>query len=64
MVGFGSETIYLEIHNDAASAVALFVSALIYAGITGYYYYIIFMNLDRKEELKRWIEERRMRRGT
>jgi archaellum component FlaF (FlaF/FlaG flagellin family) len=59
MIAIGSETIYLEIHSHAASAVALFVSALVYAGITAYVYYNTFMNVDRKEELKRWIKERR-----
>lgn len=64
MVAVDSETIYLEVHSNAASAVALFISALVYAAITAYIYYDVFMNVDRKEELKRWIEERRQRRGT
>ena len=32
---------------------------MIYAGIFGYLYYDIYVNVDRKEELKRWINERR-----
>ena len=59
MIGAGSETIYIEVHNHASSAVALFIAALVYAGKAGYYYYNIFMNVDRREELKRWIQERR-----
>ena len=61
MIAVDSETIYLEIHHNASSAVALFVSSLIYAGITAYVYYTVFMNVDRKEELKRWIKERNQR---
>lgn len=56
MIAVDSETIYLEVHHHASSAVALFVSSLIYAGITAYVYYTVFMNVDRKEELKRWIK--------
>jgi len=56
MIAVDSETIYLEIHHNASSAVALFVCSLIYAGITAYVYYTVFMNIDRKEELKRWIK--------
>ncbi len=64
IVAFGSETFYMEVHNQAASAVALFISAIIYGGITAYYYYLIYMNVDRREELKRWIREERLRKGT
>lgn len=63
IVAVGSETLYMEVHSNAASAVALFISAVIYGGITAYYYYMIYMNLDRKEELKRWIREERLRKG-
>ena len=56
MIAADSETIYLEVHRHASSAVALFVSSLIHAGITAYVYYTVFMNVDRKEELKRWIK--------
>ena len=55
MIAIDSETIYIEVHHHASSAVALFVSALIYAGITAYVYYTVFMHVDRKEELKKWI---------
>jgi hypothetical protein len=48
-VATGSETLYLEVHSHAASAVALFISAVIYAGITAYVYYDIYMNIDKKE---------------
>ena len=61
MIAIGSETIYLEVHSPAGSAVSLFISALLYAGIAAYVYYTVFMNVDRKEELKRWIKERRER---
>jgi hypothetical protein len=64
MVAFHSETIYIEVHNHASSAVALFISAIIYAGVAGYYYYNIFMNVDRKEELRRWLLERKNHRQT
>lgn len=50
----GSETLYIQIHTRATSAVALFISALVYGGITGYLYYDIFVNIDRKEDLKRY----------
>lgn len=59
LVGSGSETLYIEVHDHASSAVALFISAVIYAGIFGYLYYDIYVNVDRKEELKKWIIERR-----
>lgn len=59
MIAVDSETIYIEVHHNGSSAVALFVSSLIYAGITAYVYYTVFMNIDRKEELKRWIKERK-----
>ena len=45
-------------HNPVASGVALFISALVYAGIFAYLYYDIYINVDRKEELKRWVHER------
>lgn len=61
MIAVGSETIYIEVHSHAGSAVALFVSALVYAAITAYVYYNTFMNVDRKEELRRWIRERNQR---
>lgn len=61
MIAIGSETIYIEVHSNAGSAVALFVSALVYAAITAYVYYNTFMNVDRKEELRRWIRERNQR---
>jgi archaellum component FlaF (FlaF/FlaG flagellin family) len=48
IIAFKSETIYIEVHSPASSAVALFISALIYAGITGYQYYNIYVNVDRK----------------
>jgi hypothetical protein len=63
MIAIGSETIYIEVHSHAGSAVALFVSALIYAAITGYVYYTTFMNVDRREELRIWLRER-TQRGT
>ena len=43
-----SKTLYLEVHNPASSGVALFISALVYAGIFGYLYYDIYLNVDRK----------------
>lgn len=61
MIAVGSETIYIEVHSHAGSAVALFISALVYAAITAYVYYNTFMNVDRKEELRRWIRERNQR---
>lgn len=63
MIAVDSETIYFEVHHNGSSAVALFVCSLIYAGITSYVYYTVFMNIDRKEELKKWIKERK-ERGT
>jgi hypothetical protein len=38
----------------------LFISVIVYALIAGYLYYDIFVNVDRKEDLKRWLEERKM----
>jgi hypothetical protein len=58
-VGSGSETLYIEVHDHASSAVALFISAVIYAGIFGYLYYDIYINVDRREELRRWVLERK-----
>jgi hypothetical protein len=58
-VGSGSETLYIEVHDNASSAVALFIAAIIYAGIFGYLYYDIYINVDRREELRRWVLERR-----
>lgn len=52
-------TLYIEVHDNASSAVALFIAALIYAGIFGYLYYDIYVNVDRKEELRRWVMERK-----
>ena len=63
MIAIGSETIYIEVHSPAGSAVALFVSALVYAAITAYVYYNTFMNVDRREELRIWLRER-TQRGT
>jgi hypothetical protein len=51
--------LYFPIHDPASSAVALFISALIYGGVFGYLYYDIYVNVDRKEELKKWIIERK-----
>lgn len=58
-MGSGSETLYIEVHDHASSAVALFISAVIYAGIFGYLYYDIYINVDRREELRRWVLERK-----
>jgi hypothetical protein len=44
------------VHDPLSSAFALFISAVIYAAIFGYLYYDIYLNVDRKEELKRWIQ--------
>jgi hypothetical protein len=49
----------IEIEHHGASAVALFISVIIYALIGGYLYYDIWVNVDRKEDLKRWLEERK-----
>jgi hypothetical protein len=61
LVGSGSETLYIEVHDHASSAVALFISAVIYAGIFGYLYYDIYINVDRKDELRRWVLEQKRR---
>lgn len=58
-MGSGSQTLYIEVHDHASSAVALFIAAIIYAGIFGYLYYDIYINVDRKEELRRWVLERK-----
>lgn len=55
LVVFKSETMIIEIHHHGPSAVALFISVIIYALIAGYLYYDIFINVDRKEDLKRWL---------
>ena len=31
------------------------MSALVYAGISGYLYYDVYVNIDRKEDLKRYL---------
>jgi hypothetical protein len=49
----------IEIHHHGSSAVALFIAVVIYALIAGYLYYNIYVNVDRKEDLKRWLDERR-----
>ena len=55
LVIFESETMIIEIEHHGASAVALFIAVIIYALIAGYLYYDIYVNVDRKEDLKRWL---------
>jgi hypothetical protein len=50
----------IEIEHHAASAVSLFIAIIIYVLIAGYLYYDIWVNVDRKEDLKRWLEERKV----
>jgi hypothetical protein len=46
----------IEIEHHGPSAVSLFIAVVIYALIAGYLYYDIWVNVDRKEDLKRWLE--------
>jgi hypothetical protein len=55
LVLFRSETMIIEIEHHGASAVSLFIAALIYGLIAGYLYYDIWVNVDRKEDLRRWL---------
>jgi hypothetical protein len=50
-----AEIMVLKIEHFGSAAVALFIAVLIYGLITGYLYYNIFINVDRKEDLKRWL---------
>jgi len=56
LVLFKSETMIIEIEHHASAAVSLFIAVIIYALIAGYLYYDIYVNVDRKEDLKRWLE--------
>jgi len=50
----------IEIEHHGAAAVSLFIAVIIYALIGGYLYYDLWVNVDRKEDLKRWLEERKL----
>lgn len=55
LVAFGSETLYIPVHHRVASALSLLFSAIIYGAIFWWLYYKIYINIDRKQDLRRLL---------